>query len=468
MSHANPMSNLSTLPATEAGLVEGATMSLVTTDVVSPANPASFPQEAFAQFAPRPQGAEGEPSESDQHLSPLDAIAGLSAIQDRLQQLERRDWRVWSAALAVLLLMGTVLALSSAPFWTQFSIVLLFSGYAVAQQLVSRRIRHELSRQVDSMLLSQQIDSVFNLKFRTEDSHQLAMLDPVTGLYNRSFLEEHLSTELARSQREENSLTVVALHLKDFAQIIDSYGRSAGDLVLKHFGAQLKKAIRNSDFAARTGQDEFMVLFPEGRPEQVPVTLPRMADLEVDFRAEKIPVSFVSGWTAYQPGDSPGQLLDRAEQAVLADKPTGPAEPETLVALSATAPAEEEGVAEAPGMQAGPQPEPTADTEQAEQTVLAYKPPSEAEPEVLVGLNAVSSAAKDEVAGTPGMQADPQPEPAADAGQRVRRASARSAKPGRSATRRRRVVPATAPVGEFAALAAAALKPGPSDEPQSA
>ncbi len=60
MSHANPMSNLSTLPASEAGLVEGATMSLVTTDVVSPANPASFPEEAFAQFAPRPQGAEDE------------------------------------------------------------------------------------------------------------------------------------------------------------------------------------------------------------------------------------------------------------------------------------------------------------------------------------------------------------------------------------------------------------------------
>ena len=85
MSHANPMPNLSAPPATEAGLVEEATMILATTDVVSAANPASFPQEAFAQFAPRPQGAEDELSELDQQLSPLDAIAGLSAIQDRLQ-----------------------------------------------------------------------------------------------------------------------------------------------------------------------------------------------------------------------------------------------------------------------------------------------------------------------------------------------------------------------------------------------
>ena len=314
-------------------------MSQNTSDVVTLGNPPAFPEEAFVQLDPQPMATASGLSEWEDQLSPQATAAALSAIQDRLQQLERRDWRLWSAALAVLLLMGTVLALSSASFWTQFSIVLLFSAYAVVQQMVSRRIRHELSRQVDSMLLSQQIDSVFNLKFRTEDSHQLAMLDPVTGLYNRRFLEEHLSTELARSQREENSLTVVALHLKDFAQIIDSYGRSAGDLVLKHFGAQLKKAIRNSDFAARTGQDEFMVLFPEGRPEQVPATLPRMADLEVDFRAEKIPVSFVSGWTAYQPGDSPGQLLDRAEQAVVADNQTGQVEQEAVEAPSASAPA---------------------------------------------------------------------------------------------------------------------------------
>ena len=443
-------------------------MSLSTTDVVSRANPASFPQEAFAELAPRPEVAEDELSESEQQLSPLDAIAGLSAIQDRLQQLERRDWRLWSAAIAVLLLMETMLALSSAPFWTQFSIALLFSGYAVAQQMVSRRIRGQLSRQIDSMLLSQQIDSVFNLKFRTEDSHRLAMLDPVTGLYNRRFLEEHLSTELARSQGQEHSLTVVALHLKDFAQIIDSYGRSAGDLVLKYFGAQLKKAIRSSDFAARTGQDEFMVLFPEGRPEQVPVTLLRMADLEVDFRAEKIPVSFAAGWTASQLGDSPGQLLGRAEQAVPADKQTGPAEPEAVEAPSAGSPAAKDGGAAAPDMQGGPQPEQAADAGQAEQTVLAYKPTSGAEPEILVALSAVSPAAKDGVAEAPGMQSGPQPEQAADAGQRVRRASARSAKPGRSATRRRGAIPAAAPVGEFAALAAAGLKPGPSDEPQSA
>ena len=367
MSHPNPMPNLSASapPATEADLVEGATMSLNTTDVVSRANPASFPQEAFAELAPQPVVTEEELLESEEQLSPQDAIAGLSAIQDRLQQLERKDWRLWTAAIAVLLLMGTMLALSSAPFWTQFSIALLFSGYAVAQQMVSRRIRGQLSRQVDSMLLSQQIDSVLNLKFRTEDSHQLAMLDPVTGLYNRRFVEERLSTELARSNGHDRSLTVVALHLKDFAQIIDSYGRSAGDLVLNYFGAQLKKAIRSSDFAARTGQDEFMVLFPEGRPEQVPVTLFRMADLEVEFRGEKIPVGFAAGWTASQPGDSAGQLLGRAEQAVPADKQTGPAEPEILEAPSAGSPAAKDGVAAASVRWGGPQPEPAGPGHQA-------------------------------------------------------------------------------------------------------
>ena len=301
-------------------------MSLNTSDVMPLPNSYSVPKKASAQFGPRPVAAASGPSRSEEQLSPQDALAGLSAIQDRVQQLERKDWRLWTAAIAVLLSMGAVLALPLAPLWKQLSIALLFSAYAVAQQIVTKRIRAELSRQIDSMLLSQQIDSVLNLKFRTEDSHQRAMLDPVTGLYNRRFVEEHLSSKLARSNGHDRSLTVAALHLKDFEQMTGSYGRAAGDLLLQYFGAELKKAIRSSDIAARTGQNEFMVLFPEGRPKQVPATLLRLANLEVGLRGEKVPVRFAAGWAAYQPDDSPGRLLDRAKQAVPADKQTGQAD----------------------------------------------------------------------------------------------------------------------------------------------
>ena len=443
-------------------------MNLNSSDVTTLPNPYPVPEEAFAEFATPPMEAEDGLSESEEQLSPQDAIAGLSAIQDRLQQLERKDWRLWTAAIAVLLSMGTALALPLAPIWKQLSIALLFSAYAVAQQIVTRRIRGQLSRQIDSMLLSRQVDSVLNLKFRTEDSHQLAMLDTITGLYNRRFLEEHLSGELARSNGHDPSLSVAALHLKEFQQIIGSYGRAAGDLVLKYFGAELKKAIRSSDIAARTGQDEFMVLFPEGKPDQVPATLLRLADLEVELRGENVPIGFAAGLTAYEPGDSPAQLLDRAKQAVVADKSTGQAEPEILEAPSAVSPAAKDGVAEVLVVQGGPQPEQAAEAGQAGLMVLADKPIGQAEPEILEAPSTVSPAAKDGVVGVLRMQGDPQPEQAAEAGQRVRRAAARSAKPGRSATRRRRAIPAAAPVGEFAALAAAGLQPRSSNEPQGA
>ena len=298
-------------------------MKLNSSNVMTLPGPYPVPKKASAQFGTQPMVAEDGLSESEEQLSPQTTDAALSAIRDRLQQLERKDWQLWTAAIAVLLLMGAALALPLAPLWTQLYRALLFSGYAVAQQIVTKRIRAELSRQIDSTLLSRQVDSVLNLRFRTEDSHQRAMLDPVTGLYNRRFLEEHLSSELAHSNGHARSLTVAALHLKDFQQMTGSYGHAAGDLVLKYFGAELKKAIRSSDIAARTGQDEFMVLFPEGRPKQVPATLLRLADLELDFRGKKIPIGFTAGWTTYQPGDSPAQLLDRAEQAVAADKPTG-------------------------------------------------------------------------------------------------------------------------------------------------
>ena len=143
-------------------------MKLNSSNVMTLPSPYPVPKKASAQFDPQPMVAEDGLSESEEQLSPQ-TTAALSAIRDRLQQLERKDWQLWTAAGAVLLLMGAALALPLAPLWTQLYIALLFTGYAVAQQIVSKRIRAELSRQIDSMLLSRQVDSVLNLRFRTED-----------------------------------------------------------------------------------------------------------------------------------------------------------------------------------------------------------------------------------------------------------------------------------------------------------
>ena len=149
------------------------------------------------------------------------------------------------------------------------------------------------------------------------------MLDPLTGLYNRQFLEQHLATELARSRRHGYPMNVLMVDLNNFKQINDHYGQSTGDAVLKEFADRLKKSIRSSDLAVRMGADEFLVLLTESSLERVPHMIARLDGLEVDFDGEKIPVTFVAGWTAYHPNERPEQLLERVEQELLADKRTG-------------------------------------------------------------------------------------------------------------------------------------------------
>ena len=153
--------------------------------------------------------------------------------------------------------------------------------------------------------------------------HQLAMHDPLTGLYNRRFVEEHMAVEFARSDRREYALTLLVLDLNDFKEVNDKHGHAAGDLVLREFANQLKKACRGCDLAARIGGDEFMLLLPECLPGQAPVILARLTGLQVDWLGTKIAVTFSAGWAEHQAGEQPAELLNRADKNLYAEKHSG-------------------------------------------------------------------------------------------------------------------------------------------------
>ncbi|MCH7979538.1 MAG: GGDEF domain-containing protein, partial [Acidobacteria bacterium] len=163
----------------------------------------------------------------------------------------------------------------------------------------------------------------YKLQVQAEVSSQLAMLDPLTGVGNRRFLDRFLATELPRARRNGYLLTVMMFDLNKFKQINDQYGHPAGDLVLTKFVERLKQALRSSDVVVRMGGDEFLAILPDCSPEQVPGMLSRLENLEVDHDGEKLSVTFAVGWTAYQPGEPTAKLLDRADQAVYENKRAG-------------------------------------------------------------------------------------------------------------------------------------------------
>jgi len=193
-------------------------------------------------------------------------------------------------------------------------IVLLFSVYVVYQQTMIVRMRNELADQIQSLA---------KVQILTDEVYKLAALDQLTGLYNRRSGEQRLAEEISRAVRHERPLTILLIDLDGLKQINDRLGHAAGDLVLKTFSERLRKAIRGSDLAVRLGGDEFMVLLPECRADEVKHVLNRLEGLDVQYEDNKIPCRFSRGWTDYKPGETAEELMRRGDVALYENKRAG-------------------------------------------------------------------------------------------------------------------------------------------------
>jgi diguanylate cyclase (GGDEF)-like protein len=98
-----------------------------------------------------------------------------------------------------------------------------------------------------------------NLMLR-EALREEAIRDPLTGLFNRRYLEETLGVTLKQHQRSNEPLTVAMLDLDHFKSFNDNYGHEAGDIVLKEIGALLRSSLRGGDIACRYGGEELLII----------------------------------------------------------------------------------------------------------------------------------------------------------------------------------------------------------------
>jgi diguanylate cyclase (GGDEF)-like protein len=86
------------------------------------------------------------------------------------------------------------------------------------------------------------------------------------------------------------------------------------------FGDRLKRSIRISDMAARVGGDEFMVILPECRPDEVKHVIARLQGLTARIGSEEIPVRFSAGYRDYREGETSSEFIRRTDEALYADK----------------------------------------------------------------------------------------------------------------------------------------------------
>jgi diguanylate cyclase (GGDEF)-like protein len=117
-------------------------------------------------------------------------------------------------------------------------------------------------RQLSAALAEHIALTISNLDLR-QALHLQASRDPLTGLYNRRYMQESLDREIHRARRRQRPLSVMMLDIDHFKRYNDTYGHPAGDDALRLVGETLVSSVRAEDLACRYGGEEFIVILPE-------------------------------------------------------------------------------------------------------------------------------------------------------------------------------------------------------------
>jgi diguanylate cyclase (GGDEF)-like protein len=153
---------------------------------------------------------------------------------------------------------------------------------------------------------------------------RLAITDELTGLYNRTKLDEFLQNELNRSQRFGHSFGMVVLDIDHFKSINDSYGHQVGDEILVAMARMIKEHLRTTDEAIRWGGEEFIIIYLETNHDEVMKLAEELRQKIETHRFKTVGnVTASFGVTLYKKGDTIASIIRRADKALYMAKESG-------------------------------------------------------------------------------------------------------------------------------------------------
>jgi len=170
--------------------------------------------------------------------------------------------------------------------------------------------------------------SLANLKLQKK-LHEQATRDPLTGLFNRRYLEDTLPRELHGALRRDAHLCLAMIDLDHFKRFNDTYGHDAGDLILRESGRLLRENLRRSDIACRYGGEEFVLVLPDSslanasqRLEQVRLLFEK---LEIRHDGQLVATITMSGGVAaaQDHGSTMEVIIRAADDALYTAKDAG-------------------------------------------------------------------------------------------------------------------------------------------------
>ncbi len=168
------------------------------------------------------------------------------------------------------------------------------------------------------------------LRDNVQQSIEMAITDALTGLYNRRYMESHLSALVEQAAARGKPLTALVLDIDYFKSVNDTHGHDAGDDVLREFAKRVRKSIRGIDLACRFGGEEFVIIMPETDMAVATIVAERLRrriasePFAVGHGSAALQVTISIGIATLDAADdTAGTILKRADQALYRAKRDG-------------------------------------------------------------------------------------------------------------------------------------------------
>ena len=187
--------------------------------------------------------------------------------------------------------------------------------------------RHELLARVRTQIRRKRHSDF--LRNRLEESVEMAVIDPLTGLYNRRYMETHLAGLIDDAKANGRDLSIMIADIDHFKDVNDRHGHDAGDSVLQDFATRMRRHTRGIDLACRLGGEEFVVIMPDTDLDVARHVGERLRECiaEAPFSIDSqtsLPVTTSVGLaTLAGVDDNSSALFKRADNALYAAKRSG-------------------------------------------------------------------------------------------------------------------------------------------------
>jgi len=243
-----------------------------------------------------------------------------------MQALSARDWQLWSICALMLVVVAIGFTAFVVPnlvwggvalhtdhrylpqlFFGLLTLIILFNVYILEQKRTIDRTRQRLFKEL----------------MASSKAKEVALVDPLTSVFNRRYMDEIFPREVSKAARTGTELSFVMLDVDGFKDINTKFGHFAGDQYLRDVATLLKKTFRGSDTVLRLGGDEFLIILPETSQKQAQRAAERLL-WETRWWNQaghaKYELSFSCGVATYRKGMDVKEVLELADRDMYRSK----------------------------------------------------------------------------------------------------------------------------------------------------